>query len=184
MGGEDRFAGGAPQRGRAAIRAVALFEGFKGVLVLALASGALALVHADVDAIAARLVEHAHLNPAAKYPHIFLDAAAHLDQAHLLRLALGAGAYSAMRLVEAYGLWRSRTWAEWLAALGGAVYVPFELIELATKLTPAAAIALAVNLAIVAVMLRAVAARRCERGPSCGEAVLREPVPRSTVQPP
>ena len=164
MGREGRAAGAAPERSRAAMRAIALLEGFKGLLVLALASGALALVHADVDALAARLVEHAHLNPAAKYPHIFLDAAAHLDQAHLLRLALAAAAYSAVRLVEAFGLWRARAWAEWLAALGGAVYVPFELVELATRGTPLAAAVLAVNLAIVAVMLRAILVRRRERG--------------------
>ena len=43
----------------AAIRAVAAIEGLKGVVVLLAASGLLAFVHEDLNAFAARLVEHA-----------------------------------------------------------------------------------------------------------------------------
>ena len=74
------------------VRAVAVYEGIKGVLVLAVASG-LTLVHKDVHAIAMRLVEHAHLDPAAKYPSIFLSAAAHLQDMRLLLLASAAVGY-------------------------------------------------------------------------------------------
>jgi len=154
----------------AAIRAVAAVEGFKGVIVLVAASGLLAFVHEDLNAIAARLVEHAHLNPASKFPHIFLDAVSHLDEPRLLLLAAGAAAYAVLRLVEAYGLFRGRTWAEWLGALSGAIYVPFEISELARAPSLLTFTLLAVNVAVVAVMARALWQRRSPARRAAGTA--------------
>lgn len=145
---------------RRAIRAIALVEAAKGIVVLLAATGLLALVHHDLNALAARLVAYTHLNPASRYPHIFLDAVAQLHQPRLLWLALGAAGYSALRLLEAYGLLRQRAWAEWLAALSGAIYVPFELAELLHKPSWLAAGVLLVNLAVVAVMAWALVQRR------------------------
>ena len=100
------------------IRAIALFEAAKGLLVLVAGLGLLSLVHRDVAALAERLVHFSHLNPASKYPHIFIDAAAGVTDVKLWMLAGGAGAYAVVRLVEAYGLWMGRAWAEWLALVG------------------------------------------------------------------
>ena len=149
-----------PERTRRAIRAVALLEATKGALVLLAGSGALALLHQNVHAIAARLIEHLHLNPAARLPKIFVDAAAHLDDRHLLLLALGAAAYAACRLAEAWGLFREREWAEWLSAVSGAIYVPFELAAVWRGGSWLDAAALAVNLAVVALMVAALRRRR------------------------
>lgn len=52
---------------------VALFEGAKGMLVLLAGFGLLALIHKDVHDVAARLIANFHLNPASRYPRIFLD---------------------------------------------------------------------------------------------------------------
>src|SRR6516225_11574235 len=89
---------------RRAVRTVAMFEGFKGVVVLLSATGLLTLVHKDLNDLAERFVRHTHLNPASKYPHIFLDAVARFNEPRLLWLAAGAAAYAILRLVEAYGL--------------------------------------------------------------------------------
>lgn len=149
-----------PAAPRGALRAVALIEAFKGAVVLLAASGLLALVHRDLNDLAARLVAHAHLNPAAHYPHIFLDAVSQLQQPRLLWLAAGAALYGAVRLAEAYGLWTDRAWAEWLAALSGGLYVPIEVAELLHRPTVLGAAVLAVNAAVVAVMVRALLQRR------------------------
>ena len=135
-------------------------EALKGVIVLLAATGLLAFVHKDLNDLAARLVEHAHLNPASRYPHIFLDAVSHLQQTRLLWLAAGAGAYATARLIEAYGLFRERAWAEWLAASSAGVYVPLELIELVRKPSMLGVAVLAVNLAVVAVMVWALVQKR------------------------
>lgn len=145
---------------RNAIRAVAAFEAFKGLAVLAAASGVLLLIHQDLHAIAVRLVAHTHLNPAAHYPRIFIDAATHLQNAHLMQLALGAAAYALLRFVESYGLLREAAWAEMLAAVSGAIYVPFELVHLARHPGWISVAALILNLAVVAVMVIALVQRR------------------------
>lgn len=112
------------------VRAVALFEAAKGALVLLAGFGALALIDQDAQRIAEQLVGHLHLNPAKRYPIIFIDTAAHLTDARLWVLAGLAAAYGLIRLVEAYGLWRERRWAEWFAAVSGGIYIPFEIYEL------------------------------------------------------
>ena len=134
------------------VRVVAAIEGAKGALVLAMGAGLHRLVHHDVRAIAVHLLHQFHLNPASHYPSIFLNATENLTDARLQMLALGALAYAAVRFVEAYGLWRARRWAEWLAAVGGGIYIPFELYHLWLQVTPVKLGLLAVNAAIVAYM--------------------------------
>ena len=145
-----------------AVRAVALFEALKGIVVLAAATGLLSLLHHDLHAAAVILVKHAHLNPASRYPQIFLDAAAKLNDTNLLLLAAGAAMYSAIRLIEAYGLLRERAWAEVLAAASGAIYVPFEIFGLVRMPTWHAGVLLVLNAAVVGVMVRALAKRRAK----------------------
>lgn len=142
------------------LQAVATFEALKGVVVVLASSAVLSLAHKDLHALALSLVEHTHLNPAAKYPQIFLSAANDLHNAHLLMLALGAAAYSLLRFVEAYGLYRERVWAEMLAAVSGAIYVPFEVLALWRAPTWLHGALLALNLAVVAIMVVALRRRR------------------------
>lgn len=145
------------------IRLIAWIEAAKGLVVLLTATGLVSLLHHDLYAIASALLEHAHLNPASRYPQIFLDVASRLQDSHLVLLAIGAFAYSAVRFVEAYGLYFERTWAELLAAASGLVYVPFELFALVRKPTWHGALFLLINLAVVAIMVRALLARRRNR---------------------
>ena len=142
------------------IKVIAAFEALKGLVVLLAATGLLASIHKDLGAIATVLVEHAHLNPASKYPRIFIDAANHLQDTHLLLLALGAALYATVRLVEAYGLYHRRVWAEVLAAGSGALYVPFEVLGLVRHVTWHGAALLIVNLVVVAAMVLALLRRR------------------------
>lgn len=137
------------------VRAVALFEAAKGVLVLAAGMGFLTLLHRDVQRLAEQLLGHFHLNPAHHYPRIFFDAVAGLTDGRLWTLALLAMAYAAVRFVEAYGLWRAQRWAEWFAALSAGIYIPFELYELYQTLSWLSLVVLLINLLVVWVMVRA-----------------------------
>lgn len=145
------------------IRTVAAIEAAKGLVVLLTGFGLFALVHRNVQQLAEALVAHAHLNPASHTPRVFLDYAGKLDDAHLMQLAAAALAYSAVRLVEAYGLWYERSWGEGLAAASGAVYLPFELRELVHRPSLLSAGLLIVNLAVVAFMIYSLRQRRATR---------------------
>ena len=142
------------------IRAIAVFEAAKGLLVLLAGLGLLNLLHRDVQGLAERLVRFSHLNPASKYPQIFLDAAAHTTDARLWWLAAGAGAYAVVRFFEAYGLWHGRAWAEWLALVAGGLYVPVELYHLWHRFSWVKVGLLAANLAVVAYMAYALMHRK------------------------
>ena len=128
---------------------MALFEGAKGLIVLSAGFGLLALLGENLQAAAERLVNLSHLNPASTYPRIFIESAGRVSDDSLRWLAVGALAYAALRLVETVGLWRGRTWAAWLGALSGSIYLPMEIIEMAKGVTPLRFAVLAVNLAIV-----------------------------------
>lgn len=150
---------------RRTLRTVALLEAAKGMLVILAGFGALSLLHRDLQQFAGRLVAHMHLNPAKHSPQIFIDAAAHLTDARLWTLAGFAACYGAVRLIEAYGLWFGRRWAEWFAATSGAIYVPFEVYELLHKASWLSAGALVVNLLVAGLMVYALLRGRPAPGP-------------------
>ena len=110
--------------------------------------GLLTLLHRDLQTMAETWIAHFHLNPASRYPRIFLSLAARIGDTQLWLLAAGAAAYASVRLAEAYGLWRDRAWASWLGALSGAIYVPIELFELVERITALRMITFAINVAI------------------------------------
>jgi uncharacterized membrane protein (DUF2068 family) len=132
------------------VRAIALFEAAKGALVLLAGLGLLALVHRDVQAFAERLVRVSHLDPASRYPRIFIDAASRVTDARLWLLAGAATAYALVRGVEAYGLWFERRWAEWFALVSAGLYVPVEVYELLHHASWAKATLLMTNVLVVA----------------------------------
>ena len=135
------------------IRAVAVFEAAKGSVVLLAGFGLLTLLHRDLQAIAERLVELSHLNPAHHYPTIFIEAMSKMNDSRIMAFAAFAGLYAAVRFVEAYGLWRLRAWAEWFAIVSGSIYVPIEIYEVARHVTWLRVTVLIVNLAIVAYLV-------------------------------
>ncbi len=142
-----------PMKISGSVRAVAVLEATKGTLVFLAGFGALSLIHQDAQRIVGELIGHFHLNPAKRYPSIFIEAAGHLTDARLWWLAALAATYGLLRFVEAYGLWRGRPWAEWLAAGSGSIYIPFELYELFQRFGWLSVGALAVNLLVVGVMI-------------------------------
>ena len=151
-----------------ALRTIALIEATKGALVILAGGGLLAFVHGDLQAGAEALIEHFHLNPARRYPRIFLHAASALNDMQLWLLAAGAAGYGTLRLVEAYGLWQQRRWAKWLAAVSGGIYLPIEIYELLHGVTwPKLALFL-INAAIVSYLLHSALRFRWEQARSEG----------------
>ena len=158
---------GPPPPKNRALRGVAAFEAFKGITVLLAATGLLGLMHRDLHASAAKFIEHLHLNPASHYPSIFIDAAGSLAGPRILLLALGAALYATIRLVEAYGLFRRREWAEWLAAVSGSIYIPAEIYGFMRTQSALGIALLILNVSVVAIVARSLVRRRREHhGPT------------------
>ena len=134
---------------RRALRSIALFEAFKGLAALLIGIGLVELLHHDLRHLVLELVGHFGLDAAQPFPALLLHAADVLNHTPLATLELLLGAYLAIRLTEAYGLWRQQAWAEWLGALSGGLYIPFELQHLAHEPNALSAAVLAVNVLVV-----------------------------------
>ena len=137
------------------LRAVAAFEAFKGLLVLIAAGALYRLLSSGVQDAAEVLVRHFHLNPARHSPRVFAETLVNLGSAHLLALSLGALAYAAVRLVEAWGLWNGRAWAWGFGIISAALYIPFELVELTRHVSWPSVLVTIANVAIVLILWRA-----------------------------
>ncbi|PYX72639.1 MAG: DUF2127 domain-containing protein [Acidobacteria bacterium] len=128
---------------RRVLRAVAALEFFKGVFVVLMGVCAIALVHKDAWLIAESLLARLHISTDRRSAQIFLDFADSVTDARLWAAVRIAFAYAALRFTEAYGLWKARTWAEWVAFVSGALLLG--------------------NLAIVCYMLYVILQNRRER---------------------
>jgi uncharacterized membrane protein (DUF2068 family) len=123
----------APHKPPLGLRTVAVFEFAKGLVVLIAGLGLLSLVHRDAQQMAEELVTLLGVNPAHRYPRIFIDAASQLNDAKLWFLSVAALMYSTVRFVETYGLWHELPWAEWFAVISAGLWLPVELYHLYDK---------------------------------------------------
>jgi uncharacterized membrane protein (DUF2068 family) len=142
------------------VRTVAVFEALKGLIVIVAGFGLFSLIHHNAEHVAEQLVRHMHLDPARHYPRVFIEAAAQFGNVHRWLLALLAGCYATLRMLEAWGLWYQRIWAEWLAAISGGIYLPFEIYELTKGLSAIRMTTFLVNVLVVVVMIYALYSRR------------------------
>jgi uncharacterized membrane protein (DUF2068 family) len=145
------------------LKSIAVLEALKGAAVLIGASAVVSLVHENAQAVVDEIVRNFHLNPASRYPRIFIDAIDSLNSTRLWLLAVGALIYASLRFIEAYGLWHELAWAEWFGAISGSIYLPIEVYELTLGITAIKTILFVANLFIVALLVRAISLGRQSR---------------------
>ena len=145
------------------LRAVASFEFTKGIFVLLIGLSALLLVHKDAWVIAESLLALLHVSTDRRSAQMFLDFADRLTDASLWAAAQLAFGYSILRFAEAYGLWKQRTWAEWLAFVSGTLFLPLEIHGLMRGITLLRLTVLVANLGIVVYMVFLIRAGRRRR---------------------
>jgi uncharacterized membrane protein (DUF2068 family) len=132
-----------------ALRTVAILEFGKGLLVL---GAAISLYWLDPSDVAGGFLDLLHISPDHHFAQVLLQWADSLSNAKMWVVVSVAATYSALRFAEAYGLWRARAWAEWIALISGAIYLPFEIYKVAHRASLFHIAILVVNLAIVAFM--------------------------------
>src|SRR5580698_11261757 len=151
------------RRQRRVLRAVAGFEFFKGIFILVMGGCAIALLHKDTWLIAESLLALLHISTDRRSAQLFLDFADTVTDARLWAAARIAFSYAALRFTEAYGLWKGRVWAEWVALLAGGLLLPMEVRELMRGLTVFRSALFIGNLAVVLYMLYIIRANARER---------------------
>lgn len=132
-----------------ALRTVALMEFAKGVAVLA---AAISLYWVDPTDVVGAFLDFLHVSPDHHLAQVLLRSADVLSNASMWMVILIACVYSGLRFAEAFGLWWERAWAEWIALISGAMYIPFEAFRVAHIVSLLHVGILTVNLAVVAYM--------------------------------
>jgi len=137
-------------RGRLqALRTIAALEFAKGVAVMV---AAISLYWVDPTDVVGAFLDFLHISPDHHLAQLLLRSADSLSNASLRSVVLIASLYSGLRFAEALGLWRARAWAEWIALISGAVYLPFEVYKLVHRVSLFHVSLLVINLAVVAFM--------------------------------
>lgn len=139
------------------VRAIAVAEGLKGVLALAGAGGLEFVGSATLLRGITAVAERFRWDPGQGTTGWLLQR---IDAGTVHVAAIAIAVYGAMRLVEAWGLWRARAWASWFGCISAAIYIPFELYALARDPGWLTLGVLAVNLLIVWVLAHDLVRRR------------------------
>ncbi len=139
----------AAQDSRRALRAIAIFAAVVGFTALASLIGVLDLLHHDAHALAMSLIECFGLDPESHYPSLLLHYADVLPNANVPLLVALVCAFIALRFVEATGLWLGKVWGEYLGALSGGIYIPFEVVHWLREPTWLSAFVVLLNVVIV-----------------------------------
>jgi len=114
------------QRTPPVLRSIAIFEAVKGLLAIAAACGIISLRHTDLNAaLDAFLLRHG-ISPERHYTRLFIESVARVTNHHVGQIAALALVYALIRLVEGYGLWHGKHWAEWFAVISAGIYLPLE----------------------------------------------------------
>jgi uncharacterized membrane protein (DUF2068 family) len=148
--------------------------GFKVIGILKLVSGSLAVAfgfglarlvdHGSADGVE-RAIAHLGFDPHNMVIHTLISRITGIDRAHLRAVQAGTFFYAFLHLVEAIGLIRGRDWAGYLVIVATSSLLPFELYELARKISPLRATFLVVNVAIVVYLIIALRRERVSREP-------------------
>jgi len=140
-----------PATPTAGLHAIALFEGAKGLLAVVAAAGLELLGPQPLRQAAHDLAARLRIDVQQGAPQGLLDAIS--DRSVHWAAALLA-LYAALRFLEAWGLWRTRTWASWLGCIGSALYLPLDVYAIHRHPGWHTWALLIVNLVIVYVLAR------------------------------
>lgn len=129
--------------------------------IVLIVAGAYLLTHlgSDLGRIADRVMRALELDTRRPFLRHIIDRLHRLHASTVVITGIAALGYGLLESVEGVGLWLDRLWAEYLTVIATSLLVPLELYELARKPTLLKAVGIAVNLAIVAYLARALRRR-------------------------
>jgi uncharacterized membrane protein (DUF2068 family) len=135
------------------LRIIAAFKLFKALALLVVAVGAFRLVResrfaAFTDWIMQLPIHHGHRMLA-----VLVDGMFDIGPQRFLGVGLALCVYAAVFIVEGWGLWRGKRWAEYLTVVVTMSLIPIEVWEIWHQFTWLKVLALGVNVAIVVYLI-------------------------------
>jgi uncharacterized membrane protein (DUF2068 family) len=133
---------------------IAVFKLLKGVALIAVGVGALHLLHKDVAAVADHWINAFRVDPHNRFIHWLLAKVPLVDDKKLKELSVGTFFYAAVFLTEGVGLALHKRWAEYFTIITTGSFLPLEVYEIIHHATVAKGVALVINVAVVAYLVR------------------------------
>lgn len=128
---------------------IAAFKLFKGLALLAVAIGALKLLHKDVAVEAERWINYLRVDPQNHYIQKLLEKFGTIDDRKLKHLSFGTFFYSGLLLTEGAGLALRKRWAEYVTVISTGSLLPLEVYEIAKRVSVVRIILFLINVAVV-----------------------------------
>ena len=142
------------------ITLIAVFKFVKALLLFAIALGAVGLVRGGLPRASDRLLSMLSSGTERRVTETVLSRITNMGPTRIAALGVGAFLYATLFLVEGIGLWLQRRWAEYLTVVATASFIPFEIYEVARRVTATRIVALVVNLATLVYLIVRLRRRR------------------------
>jgi uncharacterized membrane protein (DUF2068 family) len=139
----------ASQKNNRVLRLIGSLRLLEGLLVLAMAIGALKLLHHDVATVVAEWIRAIRIDPHNEFIHALLARLGLLDDQQLKEISAGSFVYAGLKLTEGGGLSCGKRWAEYLTVVATGVMIPLEVYEVIRQPSWLKAVVLLVNVAVV-----------------------------------
>jgi uncharacterized membrane protein (DUF2068 family) len=147
-------------RGDAVVWTIAAFKLLKGLLLLAVAIGALTLIDENVASRAKSLIASLRVDPQNRFIHALLVKLTRVDNQKLEAISAGSFFYSALLLTEGVGLFLRKHWAEYFTIIVTGSLIPLEIYELVEKFSKTKVAVLVINVAVVVYLIVRIRNRR------------------------
>ena len=132
---------------------IAAFKLLKGFALLAVAIGALKLLHKDVASEVEHWINYLRVDPHNHHIDKLLAKLGLLDDRKLKELSLGTFFYSALLITEGVGLALKQRWAEYFTIISTALLLPLEILEISRRVNFPRIALFVVNIAVVVYLI-------------------------------
>jgi uncharacterized membrane protein (DUF2068 family) len=107
----------------------------KGLLFVSLGFGVLKMVHSDITDVLLRLAYGLRIDPESRFINLLLEKAEYLTPHRIRLIGMGIFLYATLDFVEGGGLVLGRPWAEYFTIVITALFLPYEVFEIARHMT-------------------------------------------------
>jgi uncharacterized membrane protein (DUF2068 family) len=132
-----------------ALRIIAVYKFVKCVGLILLACVLFGFLHTPFLEEVAQWIEHLPIQNGRGVLQHWMNELIGMSPKNFIVGGVLASMYATLFLVEGFGLWASKRWAEYLTTIATASLIPFEIYELVRHATLAKTIVLIANVAIV-----------------------------------
>jgi uncharacterized membrane protein (DUF2068 family) len=142
-----------PSSGDRWIFLIALFKLAKSLLLIAVAVGALGLLHKDVGEVLQYWIDLLRVDPDNRFIHTLLSRVWSVNERTLKEVSAGTFCYAAVFMTEGTGLLLGKRWAKYLTIIVTSSFLPVEIYELVRHPGAMKCVVILLNAGIVAYLV-------------------------------